>query len=151
MAIYRSPDNIALRDRKRKSIFLAGSIEMGVAEDWQTPLEKTFNDNGYDVFNPRRLDWDFTWEQKFNNPPFFQQVTWELTALEQSDYIIMYFDPKTNSIISMMELGAHKDSGKIYVVCPDGYCRKGNVEIFCWYYNIPFYNNINTLLLDLNI
>jgi len=71
--------------------------------------------------------------------------------LEQADYIIMYFDPKTNSIISNMELGAHKDSGKIYVVCPDGYCRKGNVEIFCNFYNIPFYNNIDTLLLDFNL
>jgi len=34
MAIYKPPFNIALRDRKRKSVFLAGSIEMGVAEDW---------------------------------------------------------------------------------------------------------------------
>ena len=151
MAIYRAPENIALRNRNRMSVFLAGSIEMGVAEDWQTPLEKTLHDNGFDVFNPRRLDWDSTWEQKFSNPQFFQQVTWELNALEQADMIIMYFDPNTKSIISMMELGAHKDCDKIYVVCPDGYCRKGNVEIFCWLYNIPLYNTLDTLLLDLNI
>jgi hypothetical protein len=151
MAIYKPPFNIALRDRKRKSVFLAGSIEMGVAEDWQTPLQKKLHEAGYDVFNPRRDEWNSSWEQKFTNPQFYQQVTWELTALEQADYIIMYFDPKTNSIISNMELGAHKDSGKIYVVCPDGYCRKGNVEIFCNFYNIPFYNNIDTLLLDFNL
>ena len=61
MAIYRAPENIALRNRNRKSVFLAGSImgENGdLCKDWQTPLEKTFHDNGFDVFNPRRLNWD---------------------------------------------------------------------------------------------
>jgi hypothetical protein len=151
MGVYKPPKNIARRNRERKSVFLAGSIEMGKAEDWQTQLTQTFNEAGYDVFNPRREDWDSSWTQDFENPQFFQQVTWELNALENSDLIIMYFSPETKSPISLLELGIFAKSGKIRVVCPDPFWRKGNVDIVCQYYNIPLYENFETLLLDLNI
>jgi hypothetical protein len=59
--IYKPPMNIAKRDRERKSVFLAGSIEMGKAEDWQKKLEGICDDFGYDVLNPRRDDWDSSW------------------------------------------------------------------------------------------
>lgn len=146
---YKPPKNIALRDRARKSVFLAGSIEMGKAENWQVRIGNYFTREQWDVFNPRRDDWDSSWTQEFENPQFFQQVTWELNALEQCDLIIMYFDPSTKSPISLLELGLFAHSGKIKVICPDGFWRKGNVEVVCNYYNIPFYNNFDTLLLDL--
>jgi hypothetical protein len=141
--------NIVLRNSARKSVFLAGSIEMGVAENWQDRVGKFFEDLGYDVFNPRREEWDSSWEQKFENPQFYQQVNWELNALESADLIIMYFDPSTKSPISLLELGLFARSGKLRVVCPDGFWRKGNVEITCNYYNIPLHNNLDTLFLDL--
>lgn len=149
MSLYKPPQNIALRNRDRKSVFLAGSIEMGKAEDWQTEVGNFFHKEGYDVLNPRRNDWDASWEQKFENPQFYQQVNWELNALEHADLIIMYFAPDTKSPISLLELGLFARSGKLRVVCPDGFWRKGNVEIVCNYYNIPFYNNLTTLFLDL--
>lgn len=151
MGIYKPTKNIACRNRERKSVFLAGSIEMGNAEDWQSQLTQSFSEAGYDVFNPRRDDWDSSWTQDFENPQFFQQVTWELNALENSDLIIMYFSPETKSPISLLELGIFAKSGKIRVVCPEGFWRKGNVDIVCQYYNIPLYTNFQTLLLDLNI
>jgi hypothetical protein len=141
--------NIALRNSARKSVFLAGSIEMGVAENWQDRVGKFFHDLGYDVFNPRREEWDSSWEQNFENPQFYQQVNWELNALENADIIIMYFDPSTKSPISLLELGLFARSGKLRVVCPDGFWRKGNVAITCNYYNIPLHNNLDTLFLDL--
>jgi hypothetical protein len=61
----------------------------------------------------------------------------------------MYFDPSTKSPISLLELGLFARSGKIKVICPDGFWRKGNVEVVCNYYNIPFYNNLKDLFLDL--
>lgn len=146
---FKPPKNIALRDRERKSVFLAGSIEMGKAENWQDRIGNYFTRENWDVFNPRRDDWDSSWTQEFENPQFFQQVTWELNALEQCDLIIMYFDPNTKSPISLLELGLFAHSGKIKVICPNGFWRKGNVEVVCNYYNIPFYNNFDTLLLDL--
>jgi hypothetical protein len=129
-----------------KSVFLAGSIEMGKAEDWQTNLSNIFNDNGWNVFNPRRNDWDSSWKQEFENPQFYQQVNWELNALEQSDLILMYFSPGTQSPISLLELGLYATSGKIHVVCPEGFWRKGNVEIVCNNYNIPITNSIEEFL-----
>ena len=148
MAHYKAPENIALRDRKHKSVFLAGSIEMGKAENWQDRVGTHFHLLGWDVLNPRRDDWDSSWEQKFENAQFYQQVNWELNALEHADLIVMYFDPNTKSPISLLELGLFARSGKLMVVCPDGFWRKGNVEIVCNYYNIPFYNKLDTLMLD---
>lgn len=141
--IFYPPMNISNRDFTVKSIFLAGSIEMGTAEDYQTKMSNFINNElGFNVFNPRRKDWNSEWKQEFTNPQFSQQVNWELDALEKSDYIVMYFDPKTKSPISLLELGLFAHTGKLMVVCPDGFWRKGNVDIVCNRYNIPMFNDL---------
>ena len=150
MSQYKAPENFALRNRARKSVFLAGSIEMGNAEKWQERVGDFFHGRAWDVLNPRRDDWDSSWEQNFENAQFYQQVNWELSALEHADLIILYFDPNTKSPISLLELGLFARSGKLRVVCPNGFWRKGNVDIVCNYYNVPLYNNLDTLFLDLD-
>lgn len=128
-------------------VFLAGSIEMGASENWQSKVEAYFQElNEYTILNPRRDDWDSSWEQDFENPNFYQQVNWELKGLELADKIIMYLDPDTKSPISLLELGLFANSGKLLVCCPDGFWRKGNVEIVCEHYNIPIYTEIKELL-----
>jgi len=139
--IIKPPSNIALRDNEN-TVFLAGSIEMGAAVDWQTDLGEYFSKKGYVVFNPRRDDWDSSWEQKFENPQFYQQVNWELDALDQSFHIVMYFDPKTKSPISLLELGLYANTNKLWVICPEGFWRKGNVDIVCNRYRIPLFTSI---------
>lgn len=127
------------------TIFLAGSIEMGIADDWQTKLIRYLNEQGIErikIFNPRRDSWDSSWTQEESNPQFNQQVNWEMNKLEQSDIIFMYFSPETKSPISLLELGLYANSGKIIVCCPDGFWRKGNIEIVCSRYRIPLYHNI---------
>ena len=52
------------------------------------------------------------------DPQFSQQVNWELDALEVADWIVVYFDPDTQSPISMLELGLHAKSDKVIVCCP---------------------------------
>jgi hypothetical protein len=54
----------------------------------------------------------------------------------------MYLDPNTKSPISLLELGLHATSKKLYVVCPDGFWRKGNVEMVCSVYDIPLFNTL---------
>jgi len=149
MSNYKAPQNFAKRNRERKSVFLAGSIEMGKAENWQEEATNTFNLSGWDVLNPRRDDWDSSWAQDFENPQFYQQVNWELNALEHADLIIMYFDPNTKSPISLLELGLFARSNKLKVICPEGFWRKGNVDIVCNYYNIPLYDSWTTFYLDI--
>lgn len=143
--IYLPPQNIAIRNRSKKSIFLAGSIELGFAEKWQKTLGDWLLERNFNVFNPRREDWDSSWIQTYENPQFSQQVKWELNALEKSDIIIMYLDPNTKSPISLLELGLHANSKKLWVVCPDGFWRKGNVEVVCSLYDIPLFNSLEDL------
>lgn len=119
------------------SMFLAGSIEMGVAEDWQKKLIAELSECNVTLFNPRRDNWDSSWEQSINNPEFAEQVNWELSAIEQADVVVFYFDPATKSPITLLELGLCSGVGlsNVIVCCPDGYWRKGNVEIVCNRYN----------------
>lgn len=140
MEVFKSPAKyIAYADYTK--IFLAGSIEMGKAVDWQTELTNKLTDlDKVTILNPRRDDWDKSWPNTADFPPFREQVEWELQALEDADIIVMYFDPNTQSPITLLELGLFK--GKAMVVCcPDGYFRKGNVDIVCEKYDIPHTND----------
>jgi hypothetical protein len=144
--IKPEPKNICYDTGKTK-IFLAGSIEMGAAEDWQAAIPKVFKDRKDIIFfNPRRNDWDTSWEQKESNPQFNYQVNWELEHLDISDIIFMYFSPETKSPISLLELGLYAEAGKMIVCCPDNFYRKGNVDIVCSRYNIPVYNTLEAAI-----
>lgn len=127
-------------------IFLAGSIEMGQAEEWQRKVIESVPDKPYIFYNPRRDDWDNSWEQVKTDKGFREQVEWELSALDLADNIIMYFDPKTKSPISMIEFGIHAKEGKLIVICPDGFWKKGNVDITCEYYKIKQLSSIDELI-----
>lgn len=127
-------------------IFLGGSIEMGKAIDWQSQIIETLKDEPIIFLNPRRTDWDSSWEQKITNPQFFEQVTWELKSLEQSDFIIMFIDPATTSPITLMEIGLHARSGKMVVCCPEGFYRKGNVDIVGHVYGYPIVETLEEII-----
>lgn len=131
-----------------RTVFLAGSIEMGVAEDWQQRLIASL---GQDVvaLNPRRAAWDSSWRQSIDEPMFREQVEWELDGLERADVIAMWFAPETKSPISLLELGLFARSNKIVVGCPDGFWRKGNVEVVCARYGCPLANDWDGFLAQL--
>jgi hypothetical protein len=132
-----------IRNNAKKSIFLAGSIEMGTARNWQQEMSNFFSTLGYDVYNPRRDNWDSSWEQSIDNPKFKEQVTWELNGLDLADYILLYLDPDTKAPISLLELGLHADSDKIFVVCPHDFYRKGNVDIICERFGIRVFETLD--------
>jgi hypothetical protein len=88
------------------SLFLAGSIEEGKAEKWQDKVWKEVKDiPALAVLNPRRDDWDDSWKEEIENKKFREQVEWELNGLENVDVVAMYFDSKTKSPITLLELG----------------------------------------------
>lgn len=124
------------------TIFLAGSIEEGKAKDWQADVVKLMAKYSVLLLNPRRDDWDASWEQSIKNKQFKQQVTWELDGQDNADVILMYFDPETKSPISLQEQGLYADKHKLHVVCPQGFWRKGNVDIVCERYDIPQYDTL---------
>lgn len=135
-------------------IFLAGSIEMGMVEDWQEviscEIEARLDPDIFCILNPRRKDWESSWEQSKNHSGFHGQVEWELEGLEKSKSIIMYLHPETKAPVSLLELGLHARSGKLLVICPPGYYRKGNVDIVCERYGIRQFETFKEVIEYLN-
>jgi hypothetical protein len=128
------------------SLFLAGSIEMDTAEHWQDRLVKELSDYDIAILNPRRDDWDASWVQSITNPQFKEQVTWELNAIDKSNVVAFYFDPNTKSPITLMEFGFCAADRDMVVCCPDGFWRKGNVEVVCDRFGIMLVNTFDELV-----
>ena len=123
---------------------------MGKARDWQSELSQALRDiEGLVVLNPRRDDWDDCWLQSIDNPQFHEQVSWELSGLEKATTVAFYFIPGTKSPITLLELGLFAASGKCVVFCPEGYWRKGNVDIVCQRYGVKTVNCWEELLGEL--
>jgi Nucleoside 2-deoxyribosyltransferase like len=135
-----------------KRIFLAGSIEMGRADNWQERVARELSDiPNLIVLNPRRDDWDDSWVQSINDPQFREQVEWEIAALEMADVIIMYFAPDTKAPVTLLELGLFARSGKLIVCCPDGFWRKGNVDVVCNRFSVPIVEDLEDAIRRLKI
>lgn len=133
----------------RFSVFLAGSIEMGAAEDWQARVRRALGDLDILVLNPRRDTWDPSWPQRDDFEPFREQVEWELAAQEQADLIAFYFAPGTRAPITLLELGlavAHDRRRRAVVCCPEGYWRRGNVDIVCLRYGLSRVETLDDLV-----
>jgi hypothetical protein len=131
------------------SVFLAGSIEMGAAERWQGRVEEALHDLDAVILNPRREMWDASWAQSIANPPFREQVEWELAGLERAAVVAMYFDPATRAPITLLELGLCARGGRLVVCCPEGYWRRGNVEVVCRRYAIPLYSDLEAMVAEI--
>ena len=153
MQVIKAPEKNEW-DYSKFYIFLAGSIEMGTAENWQERVEREFA--GYDnvvILNPRRDDWDSSWVQSIENEQFNEQVNWELRGLDYANHVIVYFAPDTKSPITLLELGIvsvvayiQDRPHTVSVCCPEGFWRKGNVDIVCNRFNIPTFNTIDELI-----
>lgn len=139
------PDDL-LRDVTIPMIFLAGTIDMGNSHDWQKDIIDLLVDRFGDeiiILSPRRDDWDSSWEQRIDNPKFAEQVNWELEMIELSDHVYMHFEKDSKSPITLLELGliAAEAPEKLMVHCPDGFYRKGNVDIVCKRYGVKQLKN----------
>jgi nucleoside 2-deoxyribosyltransferase len=153
MITLSKPDAQFTPEHDSIKIFLAGSIDMGSSEDWQTEIYNRLKeieaegiiDYNIEVYNPRRVSWDSSWTQEQSNPEFNYQVNWELSNIEESDIIFFNILPDSKSPITLMELGlcAGKEKKSI-VCCPDGFYRKGNVDVICTRYGIQQYQDIDS-------
>lgn len=134
-------------------IFLAGTIEMGKAAEWQKEAFALFeveykntprlHNTDIAVLNPRRDDFDPDMEQSIRNEPFVDQVTWEMDGLDRADAILFQFEPDCLSPVSLLELGTYKDKENLVVHCRDGYLRKGNVDIWCARHGITQWHSLS--------
>jgi hypothetical protein len=66
--------------------------------------------------------------------------------MEQANLIAMYFAPTSRAPITLLELGLAARSGKLVVCCPDGFWRKGNIEVVCARYDVPLLEQLPDLI-----
>jgi len=95
-----------------KSVFLAGTTTKVDAIDWRVALAASLSETNITVYNPYRVDWDNTWREDVNFPPYRQQVEWELDKQEKADMVVIYFHPATQAPISLLELGLCASNGR---------------------------------------
>ncbi len=137
-------------DMDGPSVFLAGTIDMGNSFDWQSEIGDILGEklDRVCILNPRRKAWDSSWKQDISEPNFRGQVEWELDWQDEADLIVMYFAPTSQSPITLLELGlaAAAYPEKVLVCCPEGYWRRGNVQIVCERFDIPLLETIDELV-----
>jgi Nucleoside 2-deoxyribosyltransferase like len=64
---------------------------MGKAEQWQERIADALSGAGdLIILNPRRDDWDDSWQQRADDPQFSEQVSWELELdmLDAADVVV---------------------------------------------------------------
>lgn len=155
MKTYFAPQKPNTLDQTFK-IFLAGTIDLGNSENWQSKLTDDILINvaeyheEYPIsfFNPRRPDWDNSIKQDINDPRFAEQVNWELDMLESVDLIVMHLLPKSLSPISLLEFGFFScySPEKLIIFCDDDFWRKGNVDIVAQRQKVEVATNWNGLV-----
>ena len=53
------------------------------------------------------------------------------------------------SPISLLELGLYATTGKLRLICPEGFWRKGNVDIVAYRNQIPQYLTVTDAINDI--
>ena len=134
MQVITAPERKPITNQ---SIFLAGTIDDGKSEDWQSKLIKEFSEYNITILNPRRNNWG-----DLPNNELHKQITWELDHLEKADIIFMYIIGTSKSPISLLEMGIHIKDLKLIVVCEPEFYRYENVKITCEYYNAELYDSL---------
>ncbi|KAI1173496.1 hypothetical protein F4777DRAFT_445876 [Nemania sp. FL0916] len=155
-----------------KSIFLAGTTSPTSTGDWRLELLALLSSSlslspsasssssstssapiptPLTIYNPLRPDWDATWREDINFAPYREQVEWELDMQEAADIVVVYFHPETKAPISLLELGlcARREGrgkgGGVVVVCPEGYWKRGNVQIVCRRFGVQIVDDVRAL------
>ena len=134
MQVITAPERKPITNQ---SIFLAGTIDDGKSEDWQSKLIKEFSEYNITILNPRRNNWGDLSDNELR-----KQITWELDHLEKADIIFMYIIGTSKSPISLLEMGIHIKDSKLIVVCEPEFYRNENVKITCEYYNAELYDSL---------
>jgi hypothetical protein len=127
------------------SVFLAGPTSQTDDRDWHEVLSESLADQPLTIYNPLRADWDSTWREDISFEPYREQVEWELDMQETVDIVVLYFHPATKAPISLLELGLCARTGKAIVCCPQGYWKRGNVQIVCKRYGVEMVEDLDGL------
>ncbi|KAF2257173.1 hypothetical protein BU26DRAFT_513871 [Trematosphaeria pertusa] len=142
--IYKPP----IRSKvDRPSVVLYGTIEPDCTTDWTSSLVASLSDLPIAILNPRRDDWDSSWKEDISFAPFKEQVEWEMDHASIADVIVFYFKPGTLTPVTLLELGMYAGlhTKKCVVCCPEGFYKRGNVQIVCRRFSIELVESVEEL------
>lgn len=129
-----------------KSVFLAGTTSEVDSADWRETLASSLSKHPVTIYNPYRADWDSTWREDATFAPYREQVLWELDKQAKADLVVVYFHPATQAPVSLLEFGLWAQvPGKVIAVCPEGYWKRGNVQIVCHKLGVEMLDDIDEL------
>jgi Nucleoside 2-deoxyribosyltransferase like len=131
------------------TIFLAGAIDQGEAVDWQRKVARALDQFDINILNPRRDDWDSSWEQTADDPQFRQQVEWELDAQEAADMVVFVFTKDSKAPITFLEFGLFAPKKDAVVCAEEGFYRQGNLDIVAERHKVPMYHDLDEMIGDL--
>ncbi|KAH9940860.1 uncharacterized protein BXZ73DRAFT_98693 [Epithele typhae] len=146
---YQAPEPVT--DVPGCSIFLCGAIEHG-SERWQERVHLALAARvtaDVTLFDPYRQDWDETWRNSADDARFAAQTEWELAQLGRADVVAVHLPraPGLDAPASLLELGLAVGAGKrVVVCCPDGFGRKGNVEVVCRRWEVTLVETVEALV-----
>jgi hypothetical protein len=133
----------------RYTIFLAGAIDQGKAENWQEKVARALDQFDILILNPRRENWNAEIEQVASNPEFREQVEWELDAQDNADMVIFVFTKDSKAPITFLEFGLFAPTKDAVVCAEEGFYRQGNLDIVAERHKVPMYHNLDEMIADL--
>jgi hypothetical protein len=141
--VFTSTEKLPNKENNKKYIFLAGSIDSKVSDNWRSQvITSNYNQNHF--FDPTNKNYEH-----LNSIDMKAHIQWELDALAMSDKIILQFLPDALSPISLVELGLYVSSKKLIVVCPKEFYKSRYVHTLCENYNTPIFSKMKTALTQL--
>jgi len=140
MAVVIKPPALFDEDLLRYSIFLGGAIDQNKARDWQTEVSDALSEFDITILNPRRDDWDESWETCADREPFRSQ---------ECDMCLYVYTKDSKAPITMFENGAWGTRKDCLVCVEEGFYRQGNLDIYMNHFQIPIYHNLDEMLVDL--
>lgn len=129
-----------------KSVFLAGTTSTVDGHNWHELVTAAMFEVPITIYDSYRKDWDSAWREDIEFAPYREQVEWEVERQEKADMVVLYFDPASQAPVSMLELGlCARVPGKAIVLCPEGYCKRGNVQVVCRKYGVEMVDSVDEL------
>jgi hypothetical protein len=141
-----TPPTLLLSELPRPWLFLAGAIDQDRAERWQDRVIDDCRELPGTILNPRRANWDPTWNQSLDDPHFAGQVAWELDGLEQADLVICFLPATAQARISLMEIGLHARRGRLLIGCESGFHSRSNVLAVGQRFGVPVVDTLPDLV-----
>lgn len=138
--IHTSNKSLHLKEKGAKYIFLAGSMDTSVKNNWRDDVVHVLGEV-YNFYDPTNNNHDM-----LNDIEMREHIKWELDALNMSDKILLNFLPDAQSPISLVELGLYVSSNKLIVICPKEFHQSRYVRVLCKQYNTPLFNKMDDAL-----